>query len=361
MKIIFACGGTGGHIFPAIAIAQAFLKKIKKNIKIFFIGSDTGMEKEIIKKYKFEFISITARPFLRKISVKNIINFFLIMKAILNSMKIIKKINPDYIIGTGGYVSFPIVLSGVLLYKKVFIHEPNIFPGLANRILGRFVSGITAGFEFTEKYFSKEKIFITGNPVRQDILNVNKNIAIKKLKLKKNKNTILIMPGSRAAHSINLMILNSLNDILKELKNLQIIWMTGNKDYKFVKENVKNYKNIKIFKFINNVGYAYSASNAGILRAGASTLTEIITLKYPAILIPYPYATGNHQEKNAEIFKKNSMAIVINERELTKDILIKNLKLILDNKTNQEIRKKLGKIKMENNAEKICETILKAG
>lgn len=358
MKIIFACGGTGGHIFPALAIAQAFIKKLG-NIKIFFVGSDTGMERIVIGKHRFEVISISARPFLRKFSFKNIINFFLVIKAMIDSIKIINKINPDFIIGTGGYVAFPVVFSGILLHKKVFIHEPNVFPGLANRILGKFVTGITVGFEESIKYFPAKKVFVTGNPIRQDILNIKKHTAMKKFGIKKNKKILLIMPGSRAAHSINVAFLNALNDIVKEIKNLYILWMTGEKDYEFIKNNIKGYKNIKIFKFINDVGYAYAAADAGILRAGASTLSEIVALKFPAILIPYPFATGNHQEKNAEIFKKNNMAIVIKDNELTKEILIKNLKLILNNKIKNEIKKNLNKFKDKKSAEEIRDIILK--
>ncbi len=359
MKIIFACGGTGGHIFPAIAIAQAFKDK-RQDVKIIFVGSDIGMENNIICKYEYEFIAVKARPFLRKISFTNIINFFIILKAVVDSIKIINKIRPDCIIGTGGFVSFPVVFSGILLRKKVFIHEPNIFPGITNRILGKFVSAVTVGFKETAKYFPENKVFVTGNPVRADIFKVNKNTAIKELKIKKGMKTILIMPGSRAAHNINMVILNSLRDITENIKNLQILWMTGEKDYNFIKNKTKSFKNIKIFKFIEKVSLAYAASDAGILRAGASTLSEIIALKFPAILIPYPYATGNHQEKNAEVLKKNNMAIVIKDKELTKDTLLKSLKLILNRKINLRIKKSMDKIKTEKSAEKIMNIISKA-
>lgn len=358
-NIIFTCGGTGGHIFPAIAIAEAFLKKYKKDIRITFIGSDIGMEKNIIKDYGFEYYSITARPFLRKFTFKNILNIFFIINAIFNSFLILRKIKPDFVIGTGGYVSFPVILAAVVIRKKTCIHEPNVYPGIANRVLAKFVDIVTVGFSVTKNYFPAKKVYITGNPVRASILNIKRDFARKKLKLNSKKKTLLIMPGSRAAHNINEVVSNGLKDLVKEIKNLQIIWMTGEKDYEIIKNKLKGYKDIRIYKFIKNAGLAYAASDAGILRAGASTLSEIIALNFPAILIPYPYATDNHQEKNAQIFEKNKMAIVIKDKELTTEKLIKNIKIILNKKNNNALRKKMKELFMKNSAEKIRDILLK--
>jgi len=359
MRIVFTCGGTGGHIFPAIAIAEAFLKKYKKDVRIIFIGSDTGMEKNIIKDYGFEYYSITARPFLRKFTFKNILNIFFIINAFFKSFLILRKIKPDFVIGTGGYVSFPVILVAIFIRKKTCIHEPNVYPGLANRILAKFVDIITVGFSKTKDYFPKKKVYITGNPVRESILNIKRNFARKKFKLDLKKPTLLIMPGSRAAHNINEVLLNGFVDLIKAIKEIQIIWMTGEKDYENIKNKLKGYKNVRVFNFIKNAGIAYAASDAGILRAGASTLSEIVALNFPAILIPYPYATDNHQEKNAQIFEKNKMAIVIKDKELTSEKLIKNIKIILNKKNNNALRKKMKGLFVKNSAEKIRDILLK--
>ncbi len=328
MNVIFACGGTGGHIFPAIAIAEELM--LRKKTKLLFVGSYEGIEKNIIKKLKFDFVSISAKPLIRRITIKNLINLIYIIKAIFESLKIIKKFNPDIVVGTGGFVSFPMLIAAILNKKKTLIHEPNVYPGIANRVLGLFVTRITTGFEETKKYFSDSKTKVTGNPVRLSILGKDKIMSKKYFKLVDKKRTILIMPGSRAAKKINDIVSGSLKRIEKELKNIQIIWMTGKMDYKKIKEIIKQSKiKIRVFDFIYNPGFAYAASDVAILRAGASTLSEIVALQIPAILVPYPYATDNHQEKNALLFEKNKAAIVIKDIDLNEERLINSLKKIM--------------------------------
>lgn len=352
MNVIFACGGTGGHIFPAIAIAEEMIQR--KNIRFLFIGSYEGMEKSIIKKFKFNFISISAKPLIRRITIKNLINIFYILKAIFESLQIIKKFNPDIVIGTGGFVSFPVIFAAVLMKKRTLIHEPNVYPGIANRILGLFVTGITVGFKETKKYFPENKTRVTGNPVRHSILNKNRNKSLKYFKLDNNKKTILIMPGSRAAKKINDVVSLSLKRIEKEIKNIQILWMTGKIEYKNIKRIIKQSKiKIRVYDFIYDVGLAYSASDAAILRAGASTLSEIVATQMPAILVPYPYATDNHQEKNAFLFEKNKGAVVIKDNDLNEDRLINGLKFILDKKNNKKIRQNVKKLYVISSSKKI--------
>lgn len=356
MNAIFACGGTGGHIFPAIAIAEELL--LREKVKILFIGSYDGMEKDIIKKFKFNFMPISAKPLIRKITIKNIINCFLIIRAIFESLKIIKNFNPDIVIGTGGFVSFPMLIAAVLTKKSTLIHEPNVYPGIANRVLGLFATKITTGFKETKKYFPEHKTKVTGNPVRYSILNKDRFMSIKYFKLANNKRTILIMPGSRAAKKINDTVAISLKRIEKEIKNVQIIWMTGKMDYKKIKK-IKNQSKIKIrvFDFIYNSGFAYSASDAAVLRAGASTLSEIVATQMPAILVPYPFATDNHQEKNALLFEKNKAAVVIKDNDLNEEKLINGLKFILNRKNNEKIRKNLKKLYVANSSKKIVDFI----
>lgn len=356
MNVIFACGGTGGHIFPAIAIAEELLRREK--VKILFIGSYDGMEKDIIKKFNFNFIPISAKPIIRKLTLKNILNCFLIIKAIFESLKVIKNFNPDIVIGTGGFVSFPMLIAAVLIKKRTLIHEPNVYPGIANRVLGLFATKITTGFKETKKYFPAHKTKVTGNPVRYSILDKDKLKSIKYFKLDNNRRTILIMPGSQAAKKINDTVAISLKRIEKEIKNIQIIWMTGKLDYKKIKKIKKQFKiKIKVFDFIYNSGFAYAASDVAILRAGASTLSEIVTMQMPAILVPYPFATDNHQEKNALLFEKNKAAMVIKDKDFNEEKLIEGLKFILNEKNNKKIRKNLKKLYVRNSSKKIVDFI----
>ncbi|MCX8093829.1 MAG: undecaprenyldiphospho-muramoylpentapeptide beta-N-acetylglucosaminyltransferase [Candidatus Goldbacteria bacterium] len=352
MNAIFACGGTGGHIFPAIAIAEKLA--LRKDVNILFVGSYDGMEKNIIKKYNYNFIFISAKPLIRAITIKNIINTFFNIKAIFESFNIIKKFNPDIVIGTGGFVSFPVLIAAVLSGRKTLIHEPNVYPGIANRVLGLFVTKITTGFKETKKYFCAKKTRVTGNPVRNSILHKNKNDALKYFKLDRNKKTILIMPGSRAARKINDIVALALKKIEEEIKNIQIIWMAGKVDCQKIKKIIiKSKIKIRVFDFIYDSGLAYVVSDVAILRAGASTLAEIVALQIPSILIPYPYATDNHQEKNAMLFKKNNAAIVIKDNELNDVKLIESLKYLLNNKNNKTIRENIKKLYVKDSVEEI--------
>ncbi|MCX7698507.1 MAG: undecaprenyldiphospho-muramoylpentapeptide beta-N-acetylglucosaminyltransferase [Candidatus Goldbacteria bacterium] len=352
MNAIFACGGTGGHIFPAIAIAEKLA--LRKDVNILFVGSYDGIEKNIIKKYNYKFIFISAKPLIRAVTIKNLINTFFNLKAIFESFKIIKKFNPDIVVGTGGFVSFPVLIAAVLTRKKTLIHEPNVYPGIANRVLGLFVTKITTGFEETKKYFCAQKTRVTGNPVRYSILNKNKNDAFKYFELDRNKKTILIMPGSRAARKINDIVISALKKIEEEIKNIQIIWMTGKADYRKIKKIIiKSKIKIRVFDFIYDSGLAYAVSDVAILRAGASTLAEIVALRIPSILIPYPYATDNHQEKNAMLFKKYNAAIVIKDSELNDANLIEGLKYLLNNKNNKTIKENIKKLYVKDSVEEI--------
>ncbi len=358
MRIMLACGGTGGHIFPAIAIAEELVRRNKKT-KIVFAGSDNGMEREIMLKHGFKYAEVTARPFARRIFFKNITNLFLNIKAVFAAKKIVKEFNPDFVIGTGGFVSFPVVFAAALLKKRTLIHEPNMVPGIANRMLSVFVNFITVGFEETLKYFPRKKTIVVGNPVRPGIKGKSKKAGLAVFSLSPSNKTVLVMPGSRAAHKINETLILAIGAMEKELKGIQILWMCGKADLKEVKKAAAGHKKIQIkaFDFIHDVDSAYAASDAGIMRAGASTLSEIAALKFPAILVPYPYATDNHQEKNAAVFEKMQAGLIIKDRDLTPETVVTALKKILDKKENNLIRKKLKSMYKGNGAKKITDII----
>ena len=359
MRVLFTCGGTGGHIFPALAVAEAFVKKYGRKIKILFAGSDYGMEKGIIKSRGFDYAAITARPFIRKFTLKNLENLFLNMKAVDRATKIINRFRPDLVYGTGGFVSFPVMLAASRMGIRTAVHEPNMVPGLANKWLSGKVDRITVGFDETKKYFPGQKVRVTGNPVRETLFDIKKTKAAKKMKLKAGQKTVLVMPGSRAAKKINEVLLKALPLLEKEFKALQLLWMCGAEDYSRLNKEIKNISGIKIklFKFIENAGEAYAVSDAAILRAGASTLSEIAAVKMPSLLVPYPYAAAHHQEKNAAVFKKRKLAIVIKDRDLTPGKLVETLKELLEKNRNRAMRNRLGKIYKSNSAGKIVEVL----
>jgi UDP-N-acetylglucosamine--N-acetylmuramyl-(pentapeptide) pyrophosphoryl-undecaprenol N-acetylglucosamine transferase len=353
LRALFACGGTGGHIYPAIAIAEALAAKY--GAKVFFAGSDYGMEKGIIESRKFSFYAVHARPFVRKFTAENIINAFLVVRAFFESAKLVRELAPDIVIGTGGFVSFPVVLAAAFAGKKTLIHEPNTSPGIANRVLGMFASAVTTGFPETVKAFKAGKTHVTGNPVRETIIKSSRKKAYKEFGLVPGKNTVLVMPGSRAARKINDIMIESLDAIGKDLKDTRFLWMTGNEDYGRVKKAVeKSRVKAKALRYIDDAGAAYAASDAALLRAGASTLSEVAACGAAAILVPYPHATGNHQEKNAEAFAARGAAIVIKDRELTEESLVRALQYALDPKNNRGLRRQAKKLYRGKSAELIA-------
>jgi UDP-N-acetylglucosamine--N-acetylmuramyl-(pentapeptide) pyrophosphoryl-undecaprenol N-acetylglucosamine transferase len=359
MRALLACGGTGGHIYPAIAIAEALIKRDKKT-EILFVGGINGMEKEIIVKKGFKFAGVNARPLIRRATFKNVINAFYIMKSFFESAAIISEFKPDVTVGTGGFASYPPVFVASLMGRKTLIHEPNVVPGAANKMLSFFVSVITAGFEETAAFFKGRPITVTGNPMRESLLRNRKKEGLKKFGLSEKNKTVLIMPGSRAAKSINRIFMDALPRAAKELKGTQFIWMTGHDDYDEAAAKASRNRKVKcaVVRFIDDAGLAYSAADAGILRAGAGTLTELEAIGLPSLLVPYPFATGNHQEKNAAALKESKAAIVILDRDLTPDNLIEAIRTLLNPEQSAAMKKQLRKRYRGFSADKIAGIIV---
>ncbi|MBN2753513.1 MAG: undecaprenyldiphospho-muramoylpentapeptide beta-N-acetylglucosaminyltransferase [Candidatus Goldbacteria bacterium] len=357
MKIIFACGGTGGHIYPALAVAEDMKKKVK-NAEVLFAGNKSGMEASIIPRRDYDFKGIETRPLIRKFTFKNVINGAFVIKSLFDALKIVNEFRPDIVMGTGGFASFPFVLAAALTGRKTLIHEPNVYPGLANRMLAAAVSAVTVGFMETKKYFPAKKTSVTGNPVREGIINADKKEGYLEFDLDLAKKVLLIMPGSRAAKKINRVIEEALPEIEKQLPDLQLLWMCGDDDYVRLEETAGNSKiKIKLLKFINEAQLAYAAADAGVLRAGAGTLTEITACGLPSVLVPYPHAAGNHQEKNAVSFAQRQAALVIKDSALNVITLMENLKKVLDVNTGKVMREKLLSSYAGNGAENITRII----
>lgn len=315
-KIILAGGGTGGHLFPAIAIAEG-IKKRYPHSEIFFMGTKRGLETKILPDRGYKLFYLSVRGLKRGLNLSIFKAIFFLMKSVLEAVKILRQLKPEIVIGTGGYVSAPAVLAAGLLRIPTFIQEQNSFPGISTRLLSLFAKRVFIAYEESKIYFwVKKKLKVTGNPVRPEIFRADKTSAMKKFNLESNKKTILILGGSQGASAINNAILQDLNSGEKELE-FQILWQTGEKDYQKIKENLKNKTNsVQVFNFIQDMSSAYAACDLVISRAGAITLSEITGCGKPAILIPYPYATAEHQKYNAQVLEKNGAAILIEEKNL---------------------------------------------
>lgn len=338
MRIIIAGGGTGGHVFPAISIAQE-ISNNKLGDEILFVGTKRGMENELVSKNGYEIMHISSRGFVGRGFFNTIIAFFYALKGLFESITIIKSFNPNVVLGVGGYVSGPLVLAAWMLRIPTAICEQNTVPGVTNRILGRLVSKIFASFDSSVLYFPSKKVLITGNPVRRDILESSNNSKDNKFV------SILIFGGSQGASSLNNSVPEAFSKV--DIKNIKIVHQTGKKDF----ENVKSLYNAsgvdaEVLVFIDNMAEAYSKSDLVIGRSGAGTIAEITSLGKPSILVPFPYAAHNHQFENAKVLQSADAAVLIEDKDLTPEKLAPTLtNLLHEDKLNDMASnaKKLGK------------------
>ena len=369
MKVIITGGGTGGHIYPALAVA---LELKNRGWNILYLGSENSLEKEVTKEWDVNFKSVKVAPLPRKINFKLINSLFSNLSGLYQSRKIIKKFKADVVFGTGGYVSGAVVLAGFLSSRKTIIHEQNVYPGVTNKILSRFTDKIAINFKDAEKYFpvnTGNKLIHTGNPVRKIIFETNRNTGIKYFNFSFSSKTVLIFGGSQGAENIN----KSLSEIYKfiiEHKNFQLIHITGKNNFKQVTNylknndiNPENYSKIKIIPYLKHMEYAYAAADLVISRAGATALSEITAKGLPAILIPYPYATGDHQKYNAQYLAKNEAAIMIEEKDLNEKILVEKFKKIISdqpllkemNENSYKLGRRKAAAKIVNEIEKLVQ------
>lgn len=331
MRIIMSGGGTGGHIYPAITIIRALQKKFE-SCEVLFIGTQEGLEADIIPKEGINIQFINISGFERKLSMKNIQTIMKTMGSGWQSQKIIRNFKPDIVIGTGGYVCGPVLLAASLLGIPTMIQEQNVIPGITNKILSRFVDKTALGFIEAGKYFpNKNKTFFSGNPIRQEVMSADRAESIVALGLDPTKRTILISGGSRGAHSINQAML-PVHQFFAGSKEIQLLHVTGQSEYNGIVGNfdecgidIASAGNIIIKPYLYNMPQALAAADLAVFRAGAIGLAELTARGIPAILVPYPHAAENHQEFNARAMEQQGAAVLIRDVELTGEVLIKNI------------------------------------
>ncbi|MDR0915438.1 MAG: UDP-N-acetylglucosamine--N-acetylmuramyl-(pentapeptide) pyrophosphoryl-undecaprenol N-acetylglucosamine transferase [Endomicrobium sp.] len=351
-KIIIATSGTGGHIYPGIALANEFQNK--GYIPIFFISNNI-VSKSIFKNHNFKYIPFSLIGLPRKFSLKFVFFLFKIILAFFKSIVVIIKLKPIAIIGMGGYISVPIILAAKILRKKTFIHEQNVIPGLANILLSKLIDKTFISFNSSAQYL--HNTICLGCPIRNNIfiLSINRTDFLCKIGFNDTKPIILIFGGSLGSNLINKIAYETFIDLSKSNK-VQIIHVTGLKNYYELKNKVKGNHSYKVFNYIHNIGELYSISDIIICRAGASTIFELQALNKPAILIPYLKATNNHQYWNAQSVKFDNK-LIIDETKLTKYKLLKSILYLQRNRNkNQVINNVIIKIKLPQ--ELICAEII---
>lgn len=355
MKAIVCGGGTGGHIYPALAIINK-IKEKEPNSEFLYIGTHNRMEKDIIPQHNIDYVGLEMYGLKRKLSLSNIKTAFCYVEAIQKCKKIIKEFNPDIVIGVGGYITAPVIRTAKKLGFKTFIHEQNSIPGLSNRHLEKFSDKIAVSFESSKSYFTDQsKIVYTGNPCGENALNTKK-IDKKELGLSPNKKLVLIVMGSLGSQKINEKI-TSMLPMFNE-RDYEVLYVTGKNYYEEINKNVKKPNNVKIVPYIDNMTRVMKATDIMVSRAGASTMSEIIALEIPTIFIPSPYVTDNHQFKNANDLVQKKAALMIEEDNLKGDILIRTIDdLFRDKLKYNKLRDNLNKIFVKGSSDKIYKTI----
>ena len=353
MRVIVSAGGTGGHIYPALAVINK-IKEREPNSEFLYIGTHNRMEKDIIPKEGIPFKSITMYGFNRKNLLMNFKTVYYLFKSKIELKKVIKDFNPDIVIGFGGYITFPVITTAHKLGYKTFIHEQNSVAGKANLMMADTVDLIGVSLKSTLDVFPKEKVIFTGNPCG-DIK--NKKIDKTSLGFSKNKKLIVIVMGSLGALKVHQFLIDNLSKFKNE--NYEILYITGKNNYDSIKD--KNYSsNIKVVPYIDNLSSLFYDTDLLITRAGASTLSEIISYKVPSILIPSPYVPDNHQFKNASDLVNNNAALMLEEKDLNYDILKNRIDYLFKDKKNYlDMKKNLESMQVNNSAEMIYNSIKK--
>ncbi len=357
IKVIISGGGTGGHIFPAISIADE-LKRRDGNIQILFVGADNRMEMERVPAAGYEIIGLPVSGLQRKLTFKNIVVLINLFKSILLANKIVKEFEPDIAIGVGGYASGPIIRSAAKKGIPTLLQEQNSYAGITNKLLAKRASKICVAYNNMEKYFPKEKIVLTGNPVRNiPISDLLRKEAINHFNLSPELPVLVVVGGSLGAKTINEAILNKM-DFLKE-QNIQILWQTGKYYYDEIQKklNSKVPKNIHILDFISRMDLAYNVADVMISRAGAISISEICLTGRAAILLPSPNVAEDHQTKNALALVEKKAAIMIPDKDAKNELTDKVMELFARNELREELSGNAKKLAIPNSTSLIVDEV----
>lgn len=331
MRLLISGGGTGGHIYPALALVEA-LKAQDPTTEVLYVGTERGLESKIVPNAGLPLKTVEIQGFKRSLSLSNFKTIYLFLKSVQDAKKIIKEFKPDVVVGTGGYVCGPVVYAASKLNIPTMIHEQNSVAGVTNKFLSRYVSKIGICFNDVASAFPAEKVIFTGNPRAQQVANIAKSGRLAEFGLDPDRQTVLIFGGSRGAEKINQATVAA----MEQFKSVpyQVLFVTGQIHYQKVKDQLKAVEvptNVKVVPYISDMPAILPELACIVGRAGATSLAEITALGIPAILVPSPYVTNDHQTKNALSLVNKNAARMIRENDLTAATLVQNLNDILQN------------------------------
>jgi UDP-N-acetylglucosamine--N-acetylmuramyl-(pentapeptide) pyrophosphoryl-undecaprenol N-acetylglucosamine transferase len=342
MNIVISGGGTGGHIYPALALIKE-IKRHEPDSRVLYIGTERGLEAEIVPKEGIPFESVHITGFKRSLSFENVKTIARFLQATRRAKDLIRKFNPDVVVGTGGYVCGPIVYAASSLGIPTLIHEQNVIPGLTNKFLSRYANRIAVTFSGSATYFPQMKTVVTGNPRATEVAKADGHAGLASLDVPTGKKYVLIVGGSRGARAINEAVIEMASDI-SGYPSYHFIYVTGEVHYEKTIETIRKQggvpENMTVRPFIYNMPEVLAGIDLIVNRAGASFLAEITSLGLPSILIPSPYVTNNHQEKNARWLEEQGASRVILENELSGPSLLREINEVLrDSERVQKMRK----------------------
>lgn len=356
MRVIISGGGTGGHIYPAIAIANA-IKEIDSSTEILFVGADGKMEMEKVPEVGYKIVGLPVRGLQRKFSFSTIVTLYRLLKSLYKSRQIIRTFKPDIAIGVGGYASGPLCYIASRYSIPIMLQEQNSYPGITNKILASRASKICVAYEGMDRFFDESKIVLTGNPVRQDIMNLSslKDEAYKFYKLDPLKKTIVIVGGSLGARTLNESVLSSLNDI-STTEGIQIIWQTGSFYEKEMIERMKDKEISFLHKhtFLSRMDYIYSIADLIISRAGACTISELCLCSKPTILVPSPNVSEDHQTMNALALSTKDAAVIVKDVDAIKTLIPSAISLVKEDKKLADLSNNIHKLALKDSAKIIA-------
>ena len=359
MRIVFSGGGTGGHVFPAIAIADA-LKLQKPGADILFVGAKGKIEMDRVPKAGYPIKGLWISGFHRGKIFRNLLFPFKLIWSLFKSWRILKKFKPDAVVGVGGFASGPTLHIASLMGIPTLIQEQNSYPGFTNKFLSDKVDKICVAYDGMDKYFPKEKIIKTGNPVREQISNlkVSKEDALTHFGLKANKKTLLVFGGSLGARSLNIAIQAGF-DLIKERQDIQMIWQVGKLYYdEYKNSEMDKLDHVKILPFIDRMDMAYVVADLLMTRAGALTIAEICTVGSPVILVPSPNVAEDHQTKNALAITEKHAAILVRDQNAKRRLMSEAIELVHDEETLEVLSASIKKMGIRNADDLIAEEII---
>ncbi len=362
IRIIVSGGGTGGHIFPAISIANALKARYPKRVKILFVGALGRMEMERVPAAGYEIVGLPIRGFDRTHLLNNVKTLYMVLKSMVKARQIIKTFKPQVAVGVGGYASGPLLRAAAANGVPTVIQEQNSYAGVTNKLLASKASKICVAYSGMERFFPAEKILLTGNPVRQDLLE-GKDLKAEGqafYHLDPAKKTLLIIGGSLGARTLNESVMVYMDE-LEAASDVQVIWQTGKYYYKKLLERLegRTLKNVQVVEFVQQMNFAYAAADLIISRAGASSISELCLLQKAVILVPSPNVAEDHQTKNALALVKEDAALMVKDSEARSTLIPRALTLIHQPEKLVKLSTNILKLAQHNSAERIADEIFK--